>query len=69
MDIIKKKSLKKQRKSRVISFKPSGQKNFKVGYGGNVSDIYNNNPNTYLNEVLEEKAKKRQIKRNSLYKI
>ena len=70
LDIIKRKELKKPKaKTRVISYKPSASDQFKVGYAGRVKDIYDNNPNTFLNEVLEEKARKRQKRRDSLYKV
>lgn len=72
LDIIKRKELKKPKtKTRVISYRPSASASghFKVGYAGRVKDIYDNNPNTFLNEVLEEKARKRQKGRDSLYKV
>ena len=68
LDIIKKKQLKKEKKKSVpVSFKPSGAQGFKVGYSGRVKDIYQNNPNTFLNDVEEERNKMRSKKRQRMY--
>ena len=41
---------------------------FKVGYTGNVQDIYKQVPNTYLNQVKEENMRKRDKNRANFYK-
>jgi hypothetical protein len=60
LEIIKKKKLKKpSNRGCAVSYLPTGHTSFKVGYGGNLRDIYASNPDTYLNEVRESKSKKR----------
>jgi len=66
LDIIKTKQLKKQKKRITVSYRPAGQNSFKVGYGGAVKHIYASNPDTYLNEVKEEKRRRREAQRKSM---
>lgn len=58
LDVIKRKDLKK----RVVSYKPEGSSGFKVGYTGNIKELYRKSEK-YIKEVSEEKRKKANKKR------
>lgn len=68
LNVIKKKSLKKERKRIAVSYRPSGQQGFKVGFTGKLQDIYKSNVDTHLIKVNEERQRSREKRRKSMYK-